>query len=149
SEERVAVPSRSVAEAGALAQRPGKPCQLAARQCEILVENAGERRDDARRSVAPLRPDLAVAVFAGLPPLHLGPVGEPVLRHGQAAKRLGDTVDVSECEHAARKAVGGADEAPALALELLPPEPVGITPRVEPLHARGHVETELAAGEDR
>ena len=62
-QECVSVPRCAVAEARALSQRPGAPRQLAAGDRELLVEDVRERRDDPRRAVAPLRADLAVAVF--------------------------------------------------------------------------------------
>jgi len=67
-EERVAVPGRAVAEVGALAQGAGKPRQLAAGNGELLLDEVSERRDDARRAVAPLRADPAVFAVEPLSP---------------------------------------------------------------------------------
>src|SRR3954447_14545726 len=66
-QEGVAVPGGAVTEAVPLLQRPRAACELAAGHEELGQRvvarcEARERRDDARRPVAPLRADLVGAL---------------------------------------------------------------------------------------
>jgi len=87
-EKRAAVSRGAVAEVGALAQGAGKPRQLAGRNGELLLDEVGERRDDARRAVAPLRADPAVSVVLEPLPGEGRPVDETVLLDSEARERL-------------------------------------------------------------
>ena len=106
-EERVAVPGRAMAEARALRDRSGLPRQLAAGERKILVEHVAERRDHPRGAVAPLDADRPIADKLAVSVRR--PVRKAVLDHGVAAGGLGRAVEVTEGEHAARKAVRRAE----------------------------------------
>ena len=77
-------------ETRALAQRAGPPGQLAAGTRRFLVHEARERPDDPRGAVAPLHPDLTVAVSVECHPVVRPPVDEPVLLDREAVERLRD-----------------------------------------------------------
>src|SRR5438552_6699941 len=148
-QERVSVPGRAVAEACALSQRAGTPRQLAARDRKLLVEDVGERPDDPRRAVAPLRADLAVAGRVESRPRDRRPVDEPTLLDGKAPERLRGAGYVAERKHTSCEAVCRTEIAPALPVQSLRPQAVRVTSGVQPLDARRHVEPELATGENR
>src|SRR5205823_13071169 len=61
-QERVAVAGGPVAEPRALAEPARLPGQLGSAEQQLVVEELADRRDDARRAVAPLHAHLAVAL---------------------------------------------------------------------------------------
>ena len=62
SQQRVSVPGRAVADAGAFLQavRACTPGQLGACKEQLLIEVGGRRNDDSRGAATPLDTDLAV-----------------------------------------------------------------------------------------
>src|SRR5439155_9708097 len=141
---------RAVAEACALSQRPGTPCQLAARDRKLLVEDVGESGDDPRCAMAPLRADPAVAVGVDQsPPLDRRPVDETILLDGKALQGLRDCGDIAERTHNPCEPVCRTEQAAASSGQLLRPQSFRVTSAVQPLDARRHVESELATRENR
>src|SRR5207247_6978839 len=132
------------AEACALAQRPGAPRQLAARDRKLLVDEMGERRDHPRRAVAPLHADPAVAVVVESPLRDRRPVDEPIFLDGEAPEGLRDVGDIAEREHTACEPVRRTEVARAFPDQPLRPQAVRVALVAQPLDARSHVEPELA-----
>ena len=125
------------------------PGELAAAEREILVEPAADGRDDAGRSVAPLRPDQLCPSVSQRLVGDRWPVDQAVLGDRVPAQDVRNALAVGEREHTACEAVRRPDVPPLMAVEVLRPEPVRCALRAKPVDCFVDVEPELAADEDR
>ena len=140
-EERKSVARGPVAQTGPLAQRSGAPGQLAAPDRQFERHQVADRADDPWGTVAPLhsdrRRDLGQRTVLGRP------VDQPVVSAGGSGQQPRDALtqnlladEAAERMDVPREAVGGAEQRPHAAEDLMPPHVRGTVPLlVEQLRA--------------